>query len=176
MGDWIPILGLATALLGAACSGPAMDGAASLPRDAFEAPMELLPGVPVSTLAGAPTQVADLAEGHAALVTLWATWCDACEREMDALNRLYDGTRAGMDAVVIGVAVGEEPEHVAAFARARRLRYPQLVDRTFAFADALGQRRLPATLVVDRRGRIVYRGDALDAPALGALRRAIAAP
>ena len=105
-------------------------------------------------------------------VSLWATWCDACEKEMDALNRL--DARTGADAVVIGVAVGEEREKVADFTRRRGLRYVQLVDQDFAFADALGQRRVPATLVVDRQGRIVFRGEALDAASLDALRRAVA--
>jgi peroxiredoxin len=94
---------------------------------------------------------------------------------MDALNRLDAKTAAGRDAVVIGVDVGEEPEKVAEFARQRGLRYAQLVDEDFAFADALGQRRVPSTLVVDRHGQIVFRGDTLDGRSLEALRQAIAA-
>jgi hypothetical protein len=46
------------------------------------------------------------------------------------------------------------------------------VDPNFALADALGERRVPATLVVDRSGHIVYRGGALDGAGLAALRRA----
>jgi cytochrome c biogenesis protein CcmG/thiol:disulfide interchange protein DsbE len=132
-----------------------------------------LPPVPVATLAGEPAHLAALTEGRVALVSLWATWCDACDKEMDALNRLHESTAAGRDAVVIGVAVGEDRAKVAAFTRQRGLRYAQLVDEHYAFADALGQRRLPATLVVDRHGRIVYRGEALDARGLDAFRRAI---
>jgi peroxiredoxin len=135
-----------------------------------------LPNVPLTSLAGEPTDVGRLAAGRVALVSLWATWCDACEAEMDALNRLDAKTSGGHDAVVIGVAVGEERDKVAAFARRRGLRYALLVDETFAFADALGQRRIPATLVVDRTGRVVFRGDTLDAASLEALSRAIAAP
>jgi peroxiredoxin len=156
------------------CSGSAVE--ARGPGDLAEVALEPLPEVAVTTLAGEPAQVGHVAEGRAALVSLWATWCEACDKEMDALNRLHDGTHAGRDAVVIGVAVGEDAKRVAAFAQRRGLRYPQLVDAGFAFADAIGQRRLPATLVVDRQGRIVYRGDALDAHALEALRRAIAKP
>ena len=128
----------------------------------------------LTTLAGDRTGVSRLAEGRVALVSLWATWCEACTKEMDALNRLDAKTAGGRDAVVIGVDVGEEPEKVADFARQRGLRYAQLVDTDFVFADALGQRRVPATLVVDRHGRIVFRGDALDARSLEALRTAIA--
>ena len=132
-----------------------------------------LPPIALTTLAGDKAELATLAHGRVALVSLWATWCEACEREMDALNRL--DARTGTDAVVIGVAVGEERDHVAAFVRQRGLRYAQLVDPDFVFADAVGQRRLPATLVVDRSGRIVFRGEALDVAGLEALKRAVAA-
>jgi peroxiredoxin len=126
------------------------------------------------TPAGEHTDVARVAAGRVALITIWATWCEACAREMDALNRLDAREAAGHDAVVIGVDVGEDPATVAEFAHRRGLRYAQLVDPDFAFADALGQRRVPATLVIDRQGRIVYRGDALDQRSLDALRQAIA--
>jgi peroxiredoxin len=129
--------------------------------------------VPVVTLSGEPTQVASVAHGRVALVSLWATWCDGCQRELDALNRLDASTAPGGDAIVIGVAVGERRETVAAFVRRRGLRYTQLVDEEYRFADSIGERRVPATLVLDREGRIVYRGDALDARGLDALRDAV---
>jgi len=56
----------------------------------------------------------------------------------------------------------------------QRLPYAQLVDERFRFADALGQERVPATLVIDRTGRIVFSGGALDDSALAALRAALA--
>jgi thiol-disulfide isomerase/thioredoxin len=131
-----------------------------------------LPGVPLATLTGDAVDMAGVARGRVALVSLWATWCDACQKEMDALNRLE--AKSGEEGVVIGVAVGEDRAKVAAFARERGLRYTQLVDSDFAFADALGQRRVPATLVVDRRGEIVFRGDGLDGASLNAFKRALA--
>lgn len=162
---------LFVAAAGAGCSS------ASAPASRPPAPtLSELPAVPLATLSGDRTDVARLAEGRVALVSLWATWCESCQKEMDALNRLHAVTAEGRDAIVIGVDVGEEPADVADFARRRGLRYAQLVDERFELADAVGQRRVPCTLVLDRRGRIVFRGDALDARALEALRRAIAAP
>jgi thiol-disulfide isomerase/thioredoxin len=164
----LPLL-TALVLAAAACSS-----ASSVPAPVTSPGPAPLPAVQLSTLAGERTEVARLADGRVALVSLWATWCDSCQKEMDALNRLHAATAEGRDAIVIGVDVGEEPEAVAAFARRRGLRYAQLLDEHFELADAVGQRRLPCTLVVDRRGRIVFRGDALDARALDALRRTIA--
>lgn len=166
MGNGLPFLiALGIGLSACAPSTPAFaPSAATAPSS--------LPNVTVATLRGEPTLVGQVAGGRVALVSLWATWCDACLKEMDALNRL--DASAGRDAVVIGIAVGEEREKIASFAKQRGLRYVQLVDSDFAFADAIGQRRLPATLVVDRQGRIVFRGDALDVAGLDALRKAVA--
>jgi thiol-disulfide isomerase/thioredoxin len=159
-------LGLSAALGCSSASPP-------LSQAALPAP---LPATTVMTLAGEPTSVAHVAEGRVALVSLWATWCEACVKEMDSLNRLDAKATAEGSAVVIGIDIGEEREKVAAFAQRRGLRYVQLVDEGFAFADALGQRRLPATLVIDRRGEVVFRGEALDARGLDAMRRALAQP
>jgi peroxiredoxin len=135
-----------------------------------------LPLVSLVSLTGEQTEIARVAQGRVAVVSLWATWCDACQKELDALNRL-DGKTAGRhDAIVIGVAVGEPRATVAAFARRRGLTYLQLVDEDFRFADAIGQRQVPSTLVVDRSGRIVFRGEALDKGGLAALRGALGGP
>ncbi len=115
-----------------------------------------------------------MTKGRVALVSLWATWCEACTRENDALNRHAKRTRERDDALVVGVAVGESATDVRAFALRHGMRYTQLVDEDFSLADALGQRSVPATLVVDRAGRVVYRGDALDGNGLEAFREALA--
>jgi peroxiredoxin len=151
--------------------GLAACGAAPAATAPVAAAPTSLPSVTLATLDGEQVELARVARGRVALVSLWATWCEACEKEMDALNRL--DAKTGADAVVIGVAIGEKRETVADFARHRGLRYVQLVDSDFAFADAIGQRRLPTTLVVDRQGHIVFRGEAIDGRSLDALRRAI---
>jgi peroxiredoxin len=132
-----------------------------------------LPSTPLAKLDGGDTPLSAYLGGRAAVVTFWATWCDACRGELGALNRLDAETRNLPNALVLGVAVGESRETVAAFVERNRLTYAQLVDPDFAFVDALGERRVPATLVVDRNGRIVFRGGALAPPALAAFRTAL---
>jgi peroxiredoxin len=151
----------------AACSAPAPAGGA---KSAAPAP---LPDATLQSLDGTPTPLASFLHGRAALVSFWATWCDACYAEMDSLNRLSAKAGSLSDAVVLGVAIGEDHEKVRAFAEARGLTYPLLVDPDFALADSLGERRVPATLVVDHDGRIAFRGGALDAASLSAFRKAV---
>jgi thiol-disulfide isomerase/thioredoxin len=165
----IPLLIASLFAAVAACGGdappPAASGGARAPAS--------LPQAQVLTLDGAPADLATAIHGRTAFVNLWATWCDACVGEIDAMKRLAAQTSGRSDALVVGVAVGETPAAVAAFARERKMQYLQLVDEDFRLTDALGQRRVPATLVVDRAGRIVYRGDAMDAAGLAAFRGAM---
>jgi cytochrome c biogenesis protein CcmG, thiol:disulfide interchange protein DsbE len=125
------------------------------------------PTVRDSSLDGKQTPVAPVLAGRAALVSMWATWCEACSTEFEALNRL-----AAHGKLVVGIAVGEERQTVAAFVATHGLHYAQLVDERFELSDALAERRVPATLVIDREGRIVFRGGVLDEQALAALRAA----
>ena len=110
--------------------------------------------------------------GKPALVSLWAPWCAPCVREQPALERLSRAA-AACGGLVVAVAVGETPDTVATFARTRGLTFRQLADERFQLADALGQRRIPATVVLDRAARIVFTGEALDAGASAALSGAI---
>jgi peroxiredoxin len=159
MRHWLALL-----VLSASCAAPVRVSASSATT---------LTAQTVVTLAGERTDLGHVTEGRVALVSLWATWCDACTKEIDALNRLAARTADRHDAMVVGVAVGESVASVDAFRRHHDMSYVQLVDEDFSLADALGQRRVPATHVIDRGGRIVYRGDVLDGEGLAAFRGAL---
>ena len=157
---WLPLL------VACASTAPA-------PRPSTPAAQPLtIAAVDLVTLDGKPAPIRDALGGRPALISLWATWCEACAGEFESLARLSH--RAGsVGAVVIAVAVGEPRAKVSEFVKTHRLSYPQLVDEQYHFADAVGQKRVPATLVIDRDGRVVYSGGLLDEPALAALEQVI---
>jgi cytochrome c biogenesis protein CcmG, thiol:disulfide interchange protein DsbE len=167
---WPTTLATLAACAGLGCARQALGPSRPVPGPTGGA---LLPSTPVVTLEGAATDLRRVLRGRVAIVSLWATWCEACVGEIDALNRLQAQAARRDDAVVVGVAVGEDRETVAAFARRRGLTYAQWVDEAFRLADALGEPRVPATLVVDRGGQIVFRGGALDPAGLAAFRSAL---
>lgn len=105
------------------------------------------------------------------LVNLWATWCDGCKKELPALGRL-DAKAKERGAVVVMVAVGEPRATVSAFVAREHVHGELLVDEEFLFADTIGTREIPTTLVFDRDGRLVYQGGRLDKAALRALAQA----
>jgi peroxiredoxin len=91
----------------------------------------------VRTVDSSETDLARALGGRPALISLWATWCDACRTEMPALRRL-DRWARDRDAVVVGVAVGEPVDRVTNFVAENHLPYLVLVDEDFHLADALG--------------------------------------
>lgn len=154
--------------LSSACAAPIGPNNRPAHRPAPPAAPGLLPAVPLLTLDGQRTSLPQLVGRRVALVSLWATWCDPCLREFPALQRF--AAQAPPGAVLgVAVAVGEPRAQVADFVSARGLGYQHLVDEDFRFADALGQKRVPATLVADREGHVTFSGGALDEAALAAV-------
>ena len=149
----------------AACATPPRVEDARVPPGA-------LPAIDLLTLEGNHQSLATTLAGRPALVSLWATWCEACSKEFDSLNRL-DASARSRGAVVVGIAIGEPRATVAEFVTRNGLGYTQLVDEEFHFADALGQKKVPATLVVNREGRVTFVGGVFDQAAIHALDAAL---
>jgi thiol-disulfide isomerase/thioredoxin len=159
------------AALAAGCAAAPRRGASG-GGAAAAAPAAFL-DVPVLTAAGGATSLGAALGRRPALVSFWAPWCEPCVKELPDLQRLAD--RAGRcGGAVLAVAVGEAPGAVASFTGARGLTFPQLTDPDFALADALGQTRVPTTVVLDAAGRVTFTGDALDERARAALAGALA--
>ena len=128
--------------------------------------------IQITAVSGGTHALPELLGKRPALISFWAPWCEPCIKELPELEQLAN-TVGPCGATVLGVAVGESPGSIAKFMRARQLSYPQFTDEQFRLADALGQRRVPATIVLDGDQQIVYVGSALDGRATGALASAL---
>jgi thiol-disulfide isomerase/thioredoxin len=130
--------------------------------------------IPIAAVSaeGGSHALSELLGTRPALVSFWAPWCEPCLKELPELDQLAQ-TVGPCGGTVLGVAVGENPQSIAKFVRARPLSFPQFTDEQFRLADALGQRRVPATIVLDSDQQIVYVGSALDGRATGALATAL---
>ena len=124
--------------------------------------------VPIVSADGKTTDLATLARGRVTVASLWAPWCEGCRQEEPALLRLHQLSLERRDFVLVSIAIGTSASELASATP-----YPRLLD-TGAFAEA-GQRRVPATLVIDASGRTVFEGGALDRAALDALTKALGA-
>ena len=149
-------------------------GACAAPS-APKAPATSLPEYELEGVAGPAASLKTALSGSVGVLDLWATWCNACERERPKLARL-DAAYRDQGLRVIGLNVGETPSVVRAYLAENSIPYAVYLDPEFRVADALGDHRLPTILVIDRRGRVVQRAASLDQQTLALVKSLLAAP
>jgi thiol-disulfide isomerase/thioredoxin len=90
------------------------------------------------------------------LLNFWATWCEPCEREMPAMQRLHD--KLGPEGLrLVAVSVDESAEVIDQFRARFRLTFPILWDADKRASDAYQTYRYPETLLIGRDGIVVER-------------------
>jgi thiol-disulfide isomerase/thioredoxin len=128
----------------------------------------------VNVSTGVRSNLHDL-RGKVVCLELWATWCGPCQGEMEKLNRIAAEHRAlWRDRVaIVPVSIDEQPETVSRHVKQRAW---DQVDHYWSGShgargwDAPAMRALvgqavPETLILDRDGRILWRGHPADKPA-----------
>lgn len=129
----------------AAGAGAACSGGATAPAFGY-------------TLLDGSRHASDALRGQVVLVNFWATSCASCVKEMPqfvATHRRFDGR--GLTTLAVALQ-HDAPARVADFAARRQLPFGVVIDNTGAIADSFGRVQVtPTTLLIDRRGRIVWR-------------------
>lgn len=114
------------------------------------------PHAPALRLTGLDGKTYDLSaqQGRVVVVNFWSVYCRACKAEMPALDAL---ARQHPEIAVWGVAAGDSPETVVAFANQVAVGFPLLPDPQMLAASAWSVPVLPVTDVIDPQGRIALR-------------------
>ncbi|HHH43951.1 MAG TPA: TlpA family protein disulfide reductase [Gammaproteobacteria bacterium] len=96
--------------------------------------------------------------GKVVMVNFWATWCPPCRRELPSMEALYQVFRDD-GFTVLAINQWESPDHVFAYMGQLDVEpsFPILFDRDSAVSQRYGVKGLPTTVLIDRRGRVVYR-------------------
>lgn len=89
------------------------------------------------------------------LVNIWATWCKPCVEEIPSLMSFQAKVK---DITVVTLSIDRHEKIVNTFFKRNRL--PQhalvnLIDKNGVLVKSLGYSRVPTTLLIDNRGRIV---------------------
>jgi peroxiredoxin len=93
--------------------------------------------------------------GQAVLINIWATWCYPCRAEMPSMNALYHDYRARGFTIVAIATDAEGKAVVAPFIEMYGLTFPVVLDPQNVVGAQLRVPGIPASYVLDKRGRIV---------------------
>lgn len=96
--------------------------------------------------------------GRPVLIAFWATTCKPCLDKAPALNNLYRELRPeGLEIIAVAMPY-DPPTRVVEFARKLNMLYPVALDFEANIVRAFGDIRVvPATLLIDPKGNIVWR-------------------
>jgi cytochrome c biogenesis protein CcmG/thiol:disulfide interchange protein DsbE len=93
--------------------------------------------------------------GKTVVLNFFASWCTPCKREAPVLERLWRDDRS-KNLVVLGVDANDSQGDARRFVHAHGLTYPIVSDNDGLVAqNRYGVANLPATYVLDAKGRIV---------------------
>jgi len=106
------------------------------------------------------------ARGDVVVLNFWGSWCAPCRAEADDLERVNTATKAS-GVRFLGVNVKDTESRAKAFDVNYNITYPSLFDSAGRVAlqlKAAPPNAIPATIVIDRKGRIaaVFRKGLLD--------------
>jgi thiol:disulfide interchange protein len=115
------------------------------------------PAITLKMLNGPALSIESL-RGKVAVVDFWATWCLPCLSEIPMFNQIKKDYQAkGVEVVAISLDV-EGASKVKPFLKEHPMDYTQTIgDQSTAKAFNVDDSTLPATLLIDKQGRIRFR-------------------
>lgn len=94
--------------------------------------------------------------GRPVIINVWASWCPPCVAEMDSLERLA-WSDTGQQFLVIGISTDDYPQAAKGFLRKSQATLNHFIDERLLLENMLGANRLPLTLLVDAKGRVLHK-------------------
>jgi len=100
-------------------------------------------------------------KGKVLILNFWATWCPPCRREIPDFIEAYKELKdKGLE--ILGISVDElSAEALRDWTQKAGMNYPVALATAKVIADYQPGEFIPATIVIDRSGRIRYRQSSL---------------
>ena len=119
-----------------------------------------LPAVTLKTMNGTEVRTDTLSNGGKPfIIDFFATWCKPCNRELDAINEVYEEWQeeTGVKIFAVSIDQAQNINKVKPLVSNHGWEYDVLLDPNSEFLRAVGGQMSPYTLVVDAKGKIVYK-------------------
>lgn len=117
------------------------------------------PSINITTLEGQTINTNQLStDNKVTIISLWATWCVPCLKELDAISEVYPDWQdeTGVELIAISVDDSRTINRVRPMVNGKSWEYQILLDTNNDLKRALGASTVPLTLLV-QNNKIVYR-------------------
>ena len=118
-----------------------------------------IPNIDVKTLDGQTVNIKEVAnQENVVIISLWATWCVPCIKELDAISEVYDEWQeeTGVQLIAVSVDDSRTVKRVKSLVNGKGWDYNVLLDTNNDLKRALGASTVPLTLVI-KDNKIVLR-------------------
>ncbi len=125
----------------------------------FVAAQKSFPDVEVYTLDGQKVQLKEhVSKGKISVISMWATWCSPCKKELDAFAELYEDWQEEFDVEIIAITIDTRRAlaKVPAMIATKNWEYTIFSDPNNSLRNSLQFQSIPQTFLVDQEGQIVY--------------------
>ncbi len=118
-----------------------------------------LPSIELTTTEGEKINVQEAATSdNVVIISLWATWCVPCLKELDAISEVWDDWQEETNVELIAVSVDDSRtvKRVKPLINGKGWDYTVLLDSNNDLKRALGASTVPLTILV-KNNKIVFR-------------------
>lgn len=119
---------------------------------------QTIPSVSIKTLEKEVIDAAQLSnDGKPMVISFWATWCKPCQRELDAINEVYEEwvEETGVKVYAISIDDSRNVSRVAPLVNGKAWEFDVLLDTNSDLKRALGVGTIPHTFLIDGEGKII---------------------
>ncbi|MBO4611576.1 MAG: TlpA family protein disulfide reductase [Bacteroidaceae bacterium] len=97
--------------------------------------------------------------GKPFIISFFATWCKPCNRELSAIQEVYEDWQeeTGVKLIAVSTDQAQNINKVKPLVDEHEWEYDVLLDPNSDFRRALGIQMIPFTLIIDGKGKIVYK-------------------
>src|SRR5215475_2204022 len=115
------------------------------------------PSFELPALDGQKVSLANFHGKKKLVLTFWASWCGPCKTEMPTLRKFYERHRKEADKFeLLAISIDDAQRDAERFATEMKLPFPILMDTNKSVSDSYGVESIPAMLIIDANGKVIY--------------------